>query len=222
MGARSSGPRSRSSACSAGWSPASGRGRAIGETALAVDAEAASATGSRARSSWRSRSRRRPDPRPATSPTPPTTPLDDAAETDRFVRRQRRDALAALRTAPPACSGRASRDGRPASLVVALLLLVAGPALPNPQDAVIAQQQQVREAARTTGRAARSASPRSSRTRARTPTIRGPGSPRSCATSRASCASARTTSTPTSPGSARSRPTSARRSIRPTSSGRRR
>ena len=75
---------------------------------------------------------------------------------------------------------------------------------------------------RTTGGEDRSRRRGARPTRAATPTIRGRGWPRSCATSRASCASARTTSTPTSPGSARSRPTSAPRSTRPTSSARRR
>ena len=49
-----------------------------------------------------------------------------------------------------------------------MLLLVPVLVLPNPQDAVIAQQQQVREAADAAGREASIASPRSSRTRGRT------------------------------------------------------
>ena len=74
--------------------------------------KAALATASRRRWSWRSAI-------PA-SATPPAEDLDldasvaavdEAAETDRFVRRQRRDALATLRTAP-ACSSRGSRGTR--------------------------------------------------------------------------------------------------------------
>ena len=92
---------------------------------------------------------------PASSTPPPdeTTidletdgPFDEAVETDRFVRRQRRDALAALRTTPSLFKPRFSRQPALVALAaVALLVPVLG--LPNPQDAVIAQQRDVREAA---------------------------------------------------------------------------
>ena len=72
--------------------------------------------------------------------------LDEAAETDRFVRRQRRDALTTLRTAPRLFKPRFSRNPAIATLA-AVALIVPVLALPNPQTAVIAQQRQVREAA---------------------------------------------------------------------------
>ena len=74
-------------------------------------------------------------------------PTDEAAEADRFVRRQRQDALASLRTAPPGLFGpRFSRQPAAVALVAAILL-VPVVLVPNPQDAVIAQQAQIREAA---------------------------------------------------------------------------
>ena len=72
--------------------------------------------------------------------------FDDVAETDRFVRRQRRDALGALRAAPALFKPRFSRSPAIAALFAGLLL-VPVLAIPNPQDAVIAQQQDIREAA---------------------------------------------------------------------------
>ena len=72
--------------------------------------------------------------------------LDEAAETDRFVRRQRRDALATLRTAPRMFKPRFSRNPAIATLA-AVALIVPVLSLPNPQTAVLAQQRQVRDAA---------------------------------------------------------------------------
>ena len=58
--------------------------------------------------------------------------VDELAETDRFVRRQRRDALAKLRTAPALFKPRFSRHPALAALVaVALLVPVARPAEPS-------------------------------------------------------------------------------------------
>ncbi len=71
---------------------------------------------------------------------------DEAAETDRFVRRQRRDALSTLRTAPAMFKPRFSRNPAIAALA-AVALLVPVLVLPNPQNAVIAKQRDVREAA---------------------------------------------------------------------------
>ncbi len=79
--------------------------------------------------------------------TPSDGPVDEAAQTDRFVRRQRADAVASLRGAPQNLfRPRFSRQPAIAAVVAALLL---APVLliPNPQDAAIAQQRQVREAA---------------------------------------------------------------------------
>ena len=118
-----------------------------------------------------------------------TAPLDEAAETA-FVRRQRRDALAAVRLAPRSLF-RPRFSRRPAAVaLVALLLLAPVLLLPNPQDAVIAQQQQIREAAERQAEAidrvaqdleTKGADANDPRTR----------SPRSCATSPASSATTR-------------------------------
>ena len=71
----------------------------------------------------------------------------EAAKGDRFVRRQRIDALAALRLAPSSVF-RARLSRRPAAVAfVAALLLAPVLLIPNPQAEVIAQQRQVREAA---------------------------------------------------------------------------
>src|SRR4029079_12226048 len=74
-------------------------------------------------------------------------PPDEAVETDRFVRRQRRDALRSIRTTPAGLfRPRFSRQPATVALVAAMLWAPVT-LLPNPQDAVIAQQQQVRQAA---------------------------------------------------------------------------
>ncbi|MFL5716620.1 MAG: hypothetical protein ACJ77V_03465 [Chloroflexota bacterium] len=119
----------------------------IGETALAVDVEGR--LGDRVSSALELAVG---FPASATPPAEdvdldgPGVTLDEAAETDRFVRRQRRDALGTLRTAPRLFKPRFSRSSAVVALV-AVALLVPVLALPNPQTAVIAQQRQVRDAA---------------------------------------------------------------------------
>jgi len=120
----------------------------VGETALAIDAEARLddrlssalelAAGFPASAG--------PAPDGAAS-LDPSLAGDEAAQTDRFIRRQRQDALSVLRTVPSALfRPRVSR--RPAAVgLVAILVLAPVILVPNPQNAVIAQQQQVREAA---------------------------------------------------------------------------
>ncbi|HYN70061.1 MAG TPA: hypothetical protein VEX41_07615, partial [Candidatus Eisenbacteria bacterium] len=80
----------------------------------------------------------------------PATPGegDAEAESRRFVRRQRRDTLAALRLVRPGLfRPRLSRN--PAAIaVIAMLVLAPVVLLPNPQDAAIAQARQVREEAK--------------------------------------------------------------------------
>ncbi|HZC33719.1 MAG TPA: hypothetical protein VE640_10570, partial [Candidatus Bathyarchaeia archaeon] len=118
----------------------------IGETALAVDAEGG--LGDRV-SSALELAVGFPD-----SATPPSEahatdaeqPEDDAGRTDRFVRRQRMDALTAIRRVPRLFTPRLSRAPAIASLVAGLVLIPVL-ALPNPQDAVIAQQRDIRAAA---------------------------------------------------------------------------
>ncbi|HEY4632824.1 MAG TPA: hypothetical protein VIH00_02820, partial [Candidatus Limnocylindrales bacterium] len=120
----------------------------LGETALAVDAEGG--LGDRVSSALELAvgfpdSATPPDPSAVDiDDEPPAT--DDEADATRFIRRQRRDALSALRAAPPLFKPRFSRSPAVAALAAGLLL-VPVLALPNPQDAVIAQQRDVREAA---------------------------------------------------------------------------
>ena len=153
----------------------------------------ASAIASRARSSSPSRfpasagPARRRDRRRRSRTADSTTPAETRPVRPPPAARRARVACGRRRAT---CSGRASRGDRPRSR--SSPLLAAGPgrcSCPNPQDAVIAQQRQVREAADAPGRAARRARRRARDARAPTPTIRGPGSPRSCATSPGSCAS---------------------------------
>lgn len=74
-----------------------------------------------------------------------TGDVDDADERRRFVRRQRRDAMASLRLVP-ANLFRPRMSNRPAVAVLALsLALVPTLFLPNPQTAAIAQNRAVRE-----------------------------------------------------------------------------
>ena len=73
-------------------------------------------------------------------------PFDEAVESDRFVRRQRRDALGRLRSAPP-CSSHASPVPRPLPPSCRPSCSSRSSSLPNPQDLVIAQQREIREAA---------------------------------------------------------------------------
>ena len=62
----------------------------------------------------------------------PTAAIDEAAETDRCVRRQRRDALSTLRVAPAMFKPRFSRNPAVAALI-AVAVLVPVLVLPNPQ-----------------------------------------------------------------------------------------
>ena len=97
--------------CWAGSSPSSGRARRWARRRWPSMPKAASATASRARSNWRWPSRPPPTPL-ADDPrgdVPADGTIDEAAEADRFVRRQRRDALAALRAAAGLFKPRLSR-----------------------------------------------------------------------------------------------------------------
>ncbi|HUP54817.1 MAG TPA: hypothetical protein VM408_04865, partial [Methylomirabilota bacterium] len=120
----------------------------LGETALAVDAEGG--LGDRVSSALELAvgfpGSATPLDDPTTIDVPSEAPFDEVVETDRFVRRQRRDALASLRTVTGLFKPRFSRS--PAfSALAAAALLVPVLLLPNPQDVVIAQQRDVREAA---------------------------------------------------------------------------
>ena len=121
----------------------------IGETALAVDAEGGSGDALASALAFA-------QAKPTTAG--PGDPADDdtiavgdgfelgAAET-RFVRRQRRDALRRLRMVEPGLF-RPRLARRPAVVsFVALALLVPAVLLPNPQDAAIAANRQVRDEA---------------------------------------------------------------------------
>jgi hypothetical protein len=134
-----------------GWVVAGVRCRPrVGEAALAIDAEAG--LGDRVSSALELAVGFPASARPLDSVDVDTagetaTPLDEAAETDRFVRRQRDDAVRALRGVPAGLFA-PRLSAKPAAVaVVATLLLVPALLLPNPQDAAIAQQRQVREAA---------------------------------------------------------------------------
>ncbi|HVL53494.1 MAG TPA: hypothetical protein VM344_04485, partial [Vitreimonas sp.] len=112
----------------------------LGETALALDAEAQ--LGDRMTSALA-----------LAAATPAAAgPADDsesalpveAAQERRFIRRQRQDALAALRTAPSRLfRPRLSRQPAAATLI-AMLILAPVVLLPNPQDVVIERNQQIR------------------------------------------------------------------------------
>src|SRR5687767_2728759 len=120
----------------------------LGETALAVDAEGG--LGDRVSSALELAvgfpASATPLADDAVLDIPNEGPFDEAVESDRFVRRQRRDALAALRLVPSLFKPRFSRSPALAAFV-ATALLAPVLLLPNPQDAVIAQQRDVREAA---------------------------------------------------------------------------
>ena len=120
----------------------------LGETALAVDAEGR--LGDRVSSALELAvgfpASATPPADESTLDVPNDGPFDEAVETDRFVRRQRRDALVALRTVPSLFKPRFSRSPALAS-VASAVLLGAVLLVPNPQDLVIAQQRDVREAA---------------------------------------------------------------------------
>ncbi|MEA2612597.1 MAG: hypothetical protein QOI52_556, partial [Chloroflexota bacterium] len=120
----------------------------LGETALAVDAEGG--LGDRVSSALELAvgfpASATPLADEATIDVPNEGPFDEAVEADRFVRRQRRDALSALRTVPGLFKPRFSRSPAMASVMAAAVLAMAL-IVPNPQDLVIAQQRDVREAA---------------------------------------------------------------------------
>ena len=122
----------------------------LGETALAVDAESGSGDAIASALAFAGSM-----PETATAGTDADTDetivigdgfdLHDAE--GRFVRRQRRDALARLRVVEPGLfRPRLARRPALVALVAAALVLPAA-LLPNPQDAVIAQNRQVREEA---------------------------------------------------------------------------
>ena len=122
---------------------------ALGETALAVDAEGV--LGDRVSSALELAAAfpaaAGPSTEPADVDASDMPPGDDAAEAERFVRRQRRDALAALRIVPPNLFRPRFSQAPALTAFVAALALVAVLVIPNPQDAVIATNQQVREEA---------------------------------------------------------------------------
>ena len=135
----------------------------------------------------------------------PAAALDREAEERRFVRRQRRDALASLRLIRvDLFKPRLSRRPALASLLMTMAL-GAAVFLPNPQDAVIAQNRAIRQEAVAQAQkldkladqlAAKGTNPDDPRTRW----------PRSSKTWPSSCGPIPTTSTPTLPSSVPWRP----------------
>ena len=184
-------------------------------------ARGTSATASRAPCRLRRRSRPWPDRR-TVDVDDPDLPVTEAAEAERFVRRQRRDAVGALRIAPPNLF-RPRFSRQPAAIALAATLLIVpftpAPERPGHGDRAGARQTARKPSSRRRGstRSRRSWSPR-----ARSRTIPGRAWPPTCAISPPSSARTPRTSRPISPGSARSRRRSTRSSIRATSSGRRR
>ncbi len=125
-----------------------GRARpTLGETALAIDAEAH--LGDRVASALALAVSFPELAAPATeTPSRDDDPADESLQTERFVRRQRADAAASIRLAPSNLfRPRTSRTPAAIALVGALLL-VPLVLLPNSQDAAIAQAQNVREEAK--------------------------------------------------------------------------
>ena len=117
----------------------------LGETALAVDGEGH--LGDRVSSALELAVAVPDSAGPVGPAATPTDDRPDVAETDRFVRRQRADALRIIRSAPPTMF-KPRLSHRPAiALVLSGLLLAPVLLIPNPQDAVIAQQRQVEAAA---------------------------------------------------------------------------
>ena len=216
-------PPSRSrSRWSCSWSSLRAR-PSLGETALAVDVEGG--LGDRVSSALElavgvPRHRRRHPPTTSTStrrslpsmrsPRPIDSSADSGATRSRRCGRRRR------------CSSRGSRETRRSPPWSRSRCSCPVVVLPNPQDAVIAQQRDVREAADRQAdrlddiaRGPRGQGPR-------LPRIRGHGSRRSCATWLANCASSPTSSPPTCASSVPSRATSGRAStLRPSSEHRR-
>ena len=118
----------------------------IGETALAVDAEAD--LGDRVASALALAVAFPDAAGPAMSDPDPVDADDDARQAERFIRRQRLDAAASLRLVPASLFGpRLAR--RPAlATLAAALLLVPLILVPNPQDDAIARTQAIRDEAR--------------------------------------------------------------------------
>ena len=117
----------------------------IGETALAVDAEGH--LGDRVASALALAAAFPDYAGPSDVPIAIDGPVDESMEEETFVRRQRADAASSLRLAPSNLF-RPRLSKRPAGILLAAsLLLVPLTLLPNPQDAVLAQDQQVREEA---------------------------------------------------------------------------
>ena len=206
-----------------GWLVVGIRARpTLGEAALALDVEGS--LGDRASSALELAVEFPGSAGPEAAPADeaPEVQLDEAAEADRFVRRQRRDALAAVRAAPSSLfAPRLSRQPAAAALV-AVLLLVPVVVIANPQDAVIARAAADRGGGRSPGRAPRPGRPGPRGQGAGRQRPADAGSRRSCATWPSGCATTRTSWTSTWPASARSRTRFAPRPIRPTSSARRR
>ena len=188
----------------------------LGETALAVDGEGH--LGDRVSSALELAAAFPASAGPA-DPEAPTASSAIAAETDRFVRRQRARRPAPLRSARRACSRRACRDARrsPCRRGAAAR---AGPPRPEPTGRRHRPAASGAAAERQADQLDRVADELEAKGEdAKDP---GPGSPRNCASWPASSATSPTTSMSTWRGWGRSRPTSVPRSTQPMSSGRRR
>ena len=118
----------------------------VGETALAVDAEAG--LGDRIASALALAAAVPSEAGPeATEERPDETVGEDVGELRRFVRRQRRDALTSLATVRADLFRPRFSRGPAAAAVLAFALVVPVVALPNPQDATIAINQAIRNEA---------------------------------------------------------------------------
>jgi hypothetical protein len=134
-----------------GWLAAAIRSRpSIGETAIALDAEARLGDRVSSALSLAAAFPALAGPAPVLDESDEGGPDEggDAAETERFVRRQRVDALAVLRVASAALF-RPRLARRPAAVaLMATLLIVPLVLLPNPQDQAIADARANRDEAR--------------------------------------------------------------------------
>jgi hypothetical protein len=134
-----------------GWLAAAIRSRpSIGEAAIALDAEARLGDRVSSALSLAAAFPALAGPAPALDDSDEGGPDEggDAAETERFVRRQRVDALAVLRVASAALF-RPRLARRPAAVaLMATLLMVPLVLLPNPQDQAIADARANRDEAR--------------------------------------------------------------------------